>query len=87
MAVGGLIAGGINWAVQQRMIPNPLPGISPNPPAPRKAAPVPASTARSYRNCTEVWSTIGRSIKRSDAGYGHHLDRDDDGVGCESRPR
>ena len=32
------IAGGVHWAVQQRMIPNPLPGIIPNPPAPKKAA-------------------------------------------------
>ncbi|AMA00231.1 excalibur calcium-binding domain-containing protein [Corynebacterium glutamicum] len=118
-AVGGLIASGVNWAVQQRMIPNPLPGIIPNPPAPRQApapapqpapapapaprpapapapaprqaapapAPAPAPAARSYRNCTEVWNTLGRPIRSGEAGYGTHLDRDRDGVGCESRPR
>ena len=41
-AVGGLIAGGVHWAVQQRMIPNPLPGIIPNPPALAPQAPAPA---------------------------------------------
>lgn len=106
-AVGGLIAGGVHWAVQQRMIPNPLPGIIPNPPAlapqpvapapapapapqavaPQAVAPAPVQTNRTYKNCTEVWNVLGRSIRQSDAGYGTHLDRDHDGIGCESRPR
>lgn len=34
LAVGALIAAGVNWAVQSRLIPNPLPGLIPNPPAP-----------------------------------------------------
>ena len=42
-AVLGLIASGLNWAVQSRIIPNPLPGLIPNPPAPRSIpAPAPA---------------------------------------------
>ena len=118
-AVGGLIAGGVHWAVQQRMIPNPLPGIIPNPPAPAPQpvapapapapapqavapqavapqvvapqvvapAPAPVQTNRTYKNCTEVWNVLGRSIRQSDPGYGTHLDRDRDGIGCESRPR
>ncbi|WP_053546053.1 excalibur calcium-binding domain-containing protein [Corynebacterium deserti] len=46
-AVGGLIAGGVHWAVQQRMIPNPLPGIIPNPPAvaPQVVEPAPQAVA------------------------------------------
>ncbi|AIK84084.1 hypothetical protein CGLAR1_02125 [Corynebacterium glutamicum] len=103
-AVGGLITGGVHWAVQQRMIPNPLPGIIPNPPAlapapapapapqavaPQVVAPAPApvQTNRTYKNCTEVWNVLGRSIRQSDPGYGAHLDPDRDGIGCESRPR
>ena len=122
-AVGGLIANGVHWAVQQRMIPNPLPGIIPNPPALAPApapapapqpvvpvptpapapapapapvqrvapapapAPAPVQTNRSYKNCTEVWRVLGRSIRQGEPGYGTHLDRDRDGVGCESRPR
>ena len=103
-AVGGLIAGGVHWAVQQRMIPNPLPGIIPNPPAlaPQPVAPAPApapapqavapqvvapapapvQTNRTYKNCTEVWNVLGRSIRQSDPGYGAHA-----GIGCESRPK
>ena len=51
LALAGLIAGGVYWAVQQRMIPNPLPGIIPNPPAPAPApapgpAPAPAPAPR-----------------------------------------
>ena len=41
LAVGALIAAGVNWAVQSRLIPNPLPGLIPNPPAP----PAPAKKA------------------------------------------
>ena len=104
------IAGGVHWAVQQRMIPNPLPGIIPNPPAPKKAvakpapkpaakpapakqavakpapAPRPAQTA-TYKNCTDVWNRLGRSIYARDAGFQSKFDRDGDGVGCERDPR
>ena len=41
LAVGALIAAGVNWAVQSRLIPNPLPGLIPNPPAPPAPAPSP----------------------------------------------
>lgn len=34
--VAAAIGGGVHWAVQQRIIPNPLPGIIPTPPAPKK---------------------------------------------------
>gem|GEM_PF-411593 len=34
VGIGGLISAGLTWAVQQRLIANPLPGIIPNPPAP-----------------------------------------------------
>ena len=113
------IAGGVHWAVQQRMIPNPLPGIIPNPPAPKKAAvkkavakpapkpaakpaakPAPAKQAvakpaptprptqtATYKNCTDVWNKLGRSIYPRDAGFQSKFDRDGDGVGCERDPR
>ena len=108
------IAGGVHWAVQQRMIPNPLPGIIPNPPAPKKtvakpapkpapkpaAKPAPAKQAvakpaptprptqtATYKNCTDVWNKLGRSIYPRDAGFQSKFDRDGDGVGCERDPR
>lgn len=39
-----------------------------------------------YGNCTEVWDILGRPILTADPGYSQKLDRDGDGVGCESRP-
>lgn len=118
------ILGGAFWAIQQRLIPNPLPGIipgppplpepptpappapepapapapepappapapAPAPPAPAPAPPAPASAVQhsTYPNCRAVWNDLGRPIHRSDPGYGSHLDRDGDGVGCERRPR
>ncbi len=39
-----------------------------------------------YKNCTEVWKYLGRPITKTDKGYSHDLDRDKDGIGCESEP-
>ncbi|MFE3558678.1 excalibur calcium-binding domain-containing protein [Streptomyces sp. NPDC059193] len=37
----------------------------------------------SYRNCAAVRAAGAAPIRRGDPGYGRHLDRDGDGVGCE----
>jgi hypothetical protein len=53
-----------------------------------------ASTKRSYsafessgggafRNCSEARAAGAAPVRRGDPGYGRHLDRDADGVGCE----
>lgn len=44
--VAAMAAAGLNWAVQLRLIPNPLPGIIPNPPAPPKKAPAKKPAAK-----------------------------------------
>lgn len=89
-AVVGLAGAGVTWAVQQRLIPNPLPGIIPGP-APKSApAPAPApkpSTQVYYQNCAAVWNAIGGPIRKNDPGYRSAHDRDGDGVGCERDPR
>nr|WP_308129553.1 excalibur calcium-binding domain-containing protein [Actinoplanes polyasparticus] len=36
-----------------------------------------------YKNCTAVRKAGADPIYRGDPGYGRHLDRDGDGVGCE----
>ncbi|MDP9386411.1 MAG: excalibur calcium-binding domain-containing protein [Actinomycetota bacterium] len=36
-----------------------------------------------YRNCSEARAAGAAPVRRGDAGYAPHLDRDDDGVGCE----
>lgn len=53
--------------------------------AARAAAPAaPAGGARvSYANCTAAREAGAAPVYRGEPGYGSHLDRDDDGVGCE----
>ena len=38
---------------------------------------------RAFRNCTEARAAGAAPVRRGDPGYGPHLDRDNDGVGCE----
>lgn len=38
---------------------------------------------RAFRNCAEARATGAAPVRRGDPGYGPHLDRDNDGVGCE----
>ena len=37
----------------------------------------------SFRNCTAARAVGAAPVRRGDPGYGRHLDRDGDGVGCE----
>ncbi|WP_161632189.1 Ig-like domain repeat protein [Nakamurella lactea] len=55
------------------------PAAAPKPPV----APKPSA---SYKNCTDVWKRLGRSIYPSDLGFQSKFDRDNDGIGCEIRP-
>lgn len=41
------------------------------------------SSDTSYRNCTAARAAGAAPVRRGDPGYGRHLDRDGDGVGCE----
>lgn len=36
-----------------------------------------------FRNCTEARAAGAAPVKRGEPGYGPHLDRDNDGIGCE----
>ncbi len=54
-------------------------------PAPQPGAP--GGSGASYANCREVWAILGRPITPQDPGFQNKFDRDNDGVGCESRPR
>ncbi len=51
---------------------------------PARAAPggrVPAG--RAFANCGEAKAAGAAPVHRGDPGYGRHLDRDNDGIGCE----
>jgi len=54
--------------------------------SPEASEPDPNIPAR-FRNCTHVWEVLGRPILAGERGFHSGLDRDNDGVGCESRPR
>jgi hypothetical protein len=43
----------------------------------------PAAEGRAFKNCTEARAAGAAPVKRGDPGYGPHLDRDNDGIGCE----
>ncbi|MNN21379.1 Excalibur calcium-binding domain protein [compost metagenome] len=55
------------------------------------AVPTPAHTAparssggnRVFANCAEARAAGAAPVRRGDPGYGSHLDRDNDGTGCE----
>ena len=47
-------------------------------------APVMADDGHTFLNCTEARAAGTSNIRRGTYGYGPHLDRDNDGVGCES---
>ncbi len=49
---------------------------------PAPAAPAPGSAY--YKNCDAARAAGAAPVRTGDAGYGQHLDRDGDGVGCES---
>ncbi len=51
------------------------------PAAPPAAAPPAANVY--YKNCTEARAAGAAPISRGQAGYGTHLDRDGDGIGCD----
>jgi hypothetical protein len=55
---------------------------------PSRAAPSrPAPALGVFANCSEARAAGAAPVRRGDPGYGAHLDRDGDGVGCEPRRR
>ena len=64
-------------------------------PVPARTAPRPAPPPASnpllgtgtvtgaYSNCTEARAAGAAPVRRGEPGYGAHLDRDNDGIGCE----
>ena len=41
------------------------------------------SPSGAFRNCAEARAAGAAPVRRGDPGYGPHLDRDGDGIGCE----
>ena len=49
----------------------------------RSSQPESLSGGGAFRNCSAARAAGAAPVRRGDAGYGPHLDRDGDGVGCE----
>lgn len=60
----------------------PRSSFGPASPTPSSAAPSPSSGGV-FRNCDEARAAGAAPVRRGDPGYGSHLDRDNDGIGCE----
>lgn len=60
------------------------PVVAPSSLAPARAAPADrAPVGRAFANCAEARAAGAAPVYRGDPGYGPHLDRDNDGIGCE----
>jgi hypothetical protein len=51
--------------------------------APVRASALGARSGGAYVNCTAARAAGAAPVRRGQPGYGPHLDRDNDGVGCE----
>ncbi|MCL6729181.1 excalibur calcium-binding domain-containing protein [Sphingomonas hankyongi] len=49
----------------------------------RSSSLVPQKSGAAYHNCTAARAAGAAPVMRGDPGYGPHLDRDNDGIGCE----
>lgn len=57
--------------------------VAPAPVAPAPVAPVAPAPPVYYKNCTEARNAGAAPVYVGGPGYGTHLDRDGDGIGCE----
>lgn len=51
--------------------------------APLSSRDASGNRTRAFANCAEARAAGAAPIRRGQPGYGPHLDRDNDGVGCE----
>lgn len=63
--------------------PPPPPAPEPEPDPEPEPEPEPAQQDDYYENCTAAREAGAAPVRRGDPGYGKHLDRDGDGIGCE----
>lgn len=64
--------------------PPPTTAAPPPPPPPPPPAPAPAPSGVNYANCTEVREAGAAPIRIGEPGYSTKLDRDGDGIACET---
>lgn len=70
-------------AGETRPAPDPAPSPAPATPPPSTSGGPGSGPGGAWRNCTEAREAGAAPVLRGTPGYGRHLDRDDDGIGCE----
>lgn len=66
------------------MKPAPVGSGQARQPAPASASPLLQSgRSNAFANCTQARAAGAAPVRRGEPGYGPHLDRDNDGIGCE----
>lgn len=68
-------------AASMRLSGQPAPPVTR--PATSGTASRTSATARVFANCAEARAAGRAPVRRGEPGYGPHLDRDNDGIGCE----
>jgi hypothetical protein len=53
------------------------------PATPARDTPRDGAGLHAFANCTAARAAGAAPVRRGDPGYGPHLDRDDEGIGCE----
>ncbi|WP_052493153.1 excalibur calcium-binding domain-containing protein [Rhodococcus sp. MEB064] len=70
--------------IDRAYVPAPVPFVAPAPiPAPAPYVEESSGSAY-YKNCSAAKAAGAAPVYAGDPGYGSHLDRDGDGVGCEN---
>ena len=64
--------------------PPPPPTVAYVPPPAPVAPPLPEGGSVSYKNCDAARAAGAAPVMVGEPGYGKHLDRDGDGIGCET---
>ena len=62
---------------------SPVPSRSTLLPESRRAPAGSGNRGDAFANCDEARAAGAAPVRRGDPGYGPHLDRDNDGIGCE----
>ncbi len=82
----GIAVGPVRGA-ERRSVVAPAAATVHTPPVTIQMATAKAKKKVSYRNCAVVRAAGKAPIRRGQPGYGRHLDRDGDGIGCETSSR
>ncbi|MHA3723107.1 GmrSD restriction endonuclease domain-containing protein [Leucobacter sp. HY1910] len=82
-AVESSLAAALEGKLLASQAPDPAPAEQPAPAPEPAPAPAPPVADTYFKNCTAAREAGAAPVYEGQPGYGRHLDRDGDGVGCE----